>query len=86
MVLDRWWISSFNADQVFINKLGTKSIPIRQMNVKNLINSIQDLINNYTMYKNNTQKIGQLNKDKNELGHSIQLIEKELTIWYSIEK
>jgi UDP:flavonoid glycosyltransferase YjiC (YdhE family) len=69
----------FNADRVFINKLGPKPIPIRQMNVKNLSNAIQDLMNNYTVYKNNAQKIGQLIKDEDGLGHCIQLIEKELT-------
>ncbi|CAF4563955.1 unnamed protein product, partial [Rotaria magnacalcarata] len=37
----------FNGDRVFINKLGPKPIPIRQMNVRNLTNAIQDLMNNY---------------------------------------
>jgi UDP:flavonoid glycosyltransferase YjiC (YdhE family) len=68
----------FNADRVFINKLGPKPIPIRQMNVKNLTNAIQDLMNNYTVYKNNAQKIGPLIKNEDGLGHCIQLIEKEL--------
>jgi len=68
----------FNADRVFINKLGPKPIPIRQMNVKNLTNAIQDLMNNYTVYKNNAQKIGLLIKNEDGLSHCIQLIEKEL--------
>jgi UDP:flavonoid glycosyltransferase YjiC (YdhE family) len=68
----------FNADRVFINRLGPKPIPIRQMNVRNLSNAIQDLINNYTVYRNNAQKIGQLIKEEDGLGHCIQLIEKEL--------
>ncbi|CAF1628797.1 unnamed protein product, partial [Rotaria magnacalcarata] len=68
----------FNGDRVFINKLGPKPIPIRQMNVRNLTNAIQDLMNNYTMYKNNAQKAGEMIKDENGLGHCIQLIEKAL--------
>ncbi|CAF2783555.1 unnamed protein product [Rotaria sp. Silwood2] len=68
----------FNGDRVFINKLGPKPIPIRQMNVKNLGNAIQDIVNNYTIYRNNTEKISQLIKDENGLVHCIQLIEKEL--------
>jgi sterol 3beta-glucosyltransferase len=68
----------FNADRVFIHKLGPKPIPIRQMSVKNLSNAIQDLMNNYTVYRNNAQKMGQLIKDEDGLRHCIQLIEKEL--------
>ncbi|CAF3550930.1 unnamed protein product [Rotaria socialis] len=68
----------FNGDRVFINKLGPKPIPIRQVNVRKLTNGIQDLMNNYAMYKNNAQKAGEKIKDENGLGHCIQLIEKTL--------
>jgi sterol 3beta-glucosyltransferase len=68
----------FNADRVFIHKLGPRSIPIRQMSVKNLTNALQDLMTNYTVYRNNAQKVGQLINDEDGLGHCIQLIEKEL--------
>jgi sterol 3beta-glucosyltransferase len=69
----------FNADRVFINKLGPRPIPIRQMNVRNLTNAIEDLMNNYKVYKHNAQKTGPLIKEEDGLGHCIQLIEKELT-------
>jgi sterol 3beta-glucosyltransferase len=68
----------FNGDRVFIKKLGPKPIPIRQMNVGNLNNAIEDLITNYTVYKNNAEKVGQLMKEENGLESCIQLIEKEL--------
>ena len=70
----------FNGDRVFINKLGPRPIPIRQMNVRNLSNAIQDLLTNYTVYKNNAQKVGEIIKEENGLEHCIQLIEKELTL------
>jgi UDP:flavonoid glycosyltransferase YjiC (YdhE family) len=69
----------FNADRVFLNRLGPRPIPIRQINIRNLSNALQDLMNNYTTYRNNAQKIGQLIKEEDGLGHCIQLIEKELT-------
>ena len=68
----------FNADRVFLNRLGPRPIPIRQLNVKNFTNAMQDLLQNYSIYRNNAQKIGQLMKDEDGLGHCIQLIEKEL--------
>jgi sterol 3beta-glucosyltransferase len=68
----------FNGDRVFINKLGPEPIPIRQMNTENLSNAIRDLVNNYTVYKTNADKIGQLIESENGLGHCIELIEKEL--------
>ena len=70
----------FNGDRVFINKLGPRPIPVRQMNVGNLINAIQDLFNNYTVYKKNAEKIGQVIQDENGLSCCIQLIEKELQV------
>jgi sterol 3beta-glucosyltransferase len=68
----------FNGDRVFINKLGPRPIPARQTNVRNLTNGIHDLINNYTVYRNNALKSGELIKAEDGLGHCIQLIEKEL--------
>ena len=67
----------FNADRVFLNRLGPKSIPIRQINLKNFTMAMEDLMRNYSIYRNNAQKIGQLMKDEDGLGHCIQLIEKE---------
>ncbi|CAF4023839.1 unnamed protein product [Rotaria sordida] len=40
----------FNGDRIFINRLGPRSIPIRQTNVKNLANAIRDvMIDNYNI-------------------------------------
>ncbi|CAF1382731.1 unnamed protein product [Adineta steineri] len=70
----------FNGDRVFINRLGPRPIPIRQMTIKNLSNAIEDLINNYTIYKNNAEKASQLIQDENGLNCCVQLIEKELKV------
>ncbi|CAF4013692.1 unnamed protein product [Adineta steineri] len=70
----------FNGDRVFINRLGPRPIPIRQMTIKNLSNAIEDLINNYTIYKNNAEKASQLIRDENGLNCCVQLIEKELKV------
>ncbi|CAF1454389.1 unnamed protein product [Adineta steineri] len=70
----------FNGDRVFINRLGPRPIPIRQMTIKNLSNAIEDLINNYTIYKNNAEKASQFIRDENGLNYCVQLIEKELKV------
>ncbi|CAF0852870.1 unnamed protein product [Adineta steineri] len=70
----------FNGDRVFINRLGPSPLPIRQMTIKNLSNAIEDLINNYTIYKNNAEKASQLIQDENGLNCCVQLIEKELKL------
>ncbi|UJR10857.1 hypothetical protein I4U23_015045 [Adineta vaga] len=70
----------FNGDRIFINKLGPRPIPIRQMNVRNLTNAIEDLFNNYTEYRKNAEKISQLIQNENGLGCCIELIEKEFNL------
>jgi UDP:flavonoid glycosyltransferase YjiC (YdhE family) len=50
------------------------------MNVRNLSDAIEDLMNNYIIYRNNAQRIGQLISEEDGLDHCIQLIEKELAI------
>lgn len=70
----------FNADRVFLNRIGPKAIPIRQMNVKNLTRAIEDLWTNFIFYQKNAQKIGSLIQNEDGLGHCLQLIEKEFSI------
>ena len=71
----------FNADRVFINKLGPKHLPVRQTNVKNLTKAINDLINeNYHMYTMNAKKMGESMKNEDGLGHCVRLIEEELIV------
>ncbi|CAF0821531.1 unnamed protein product [Didymodactylos carnosus] len=66
----------FNGDRVYINKLGPKPIPVRQINVKNLTNAIQDLLNT-DEYQTNAKKIGELIAKENGLDHCIKLIESQ---------
>ncbi|CAF1082411.1 unnamed protein product, partial [Didymodactylos carnosus] len=68
----------FNGDRVFINKLGPKPIPIRQINVKNLTNAMRDLLNT-DEYQTNAKKIGELMAKENGLDQCIRLIETQFT-------
>lgn len=70
----------FNADRVFLNRLGPKSIPARQVNSENLTNAVANLLNSYSIYRNNAQKISPLIEQEDGLGQCIRLIEKELTL------
>lgn len=69
----------FNADRVFIKKLGPKPIPIRQANARNLTTAIQDLMTNHEEYRKEAQRIGPLINEEDGLRACIQLIEKKLT-------
>ncbi|UJR28650.1 hypothetical protein I4U23_009882 [Adineta vaga] len=69
----------FNGDRIFINKLGPKPIPVRQTNQKNLTAAIHDLTSKYyNIYAMNAQRVGELIKKEDGLGHCIRLIEAEL--------
>ncbi|CAF0932422.1 unnamed protein product [Rotaria sordida] len=73
----------FNGDRIFINRLGPRSIPIRQTNAKNLANAIRDLIiDNYNIYKTSAKKISELIKNEDGLSHCVRHIEAELTESY----
>ena len=70
---------TFNADRIFINRLGPRYIPARKTNVKNLTQAIHDLVRkNYSMYEVNAKKIGELIWNEGGLDHCIRLIEAEL--------
>ena len=68
----------FNADRVALNRLGPKPIPIKELTVNNLTAAIQDLLDNFTLYRNNARKIGPLMESEDGLERCIQIIEKEL--------
>ena len=70
----------FHADRIFVNRLGPRSIPIRQTNERNLTTAIRDLMHeNFSMYDSNAKKISQLIRNENGLAHCVQLIESELS-------
>ncbi|CAF1551579.1 unnamed protein product [Adineta ricciae] len=54
---------TLNADRVFIHRLGPKTIPAWEMNA---------------IYRKNTQKIGSLIGEEDDLRHCIKLIEQQL--------
>lgn len=70
----------FNGDRIFINRLGPRPIPIRQTNVKNLTNAINDLMKNYSMYQTNAKRIGESMRGEDGLGNCVRLIEAELNL------
>ena len=65
----------FNADRIFINKLGPKPIPARQANAKNLTQAIRDLLNNDAVYRANAQRSAQIMRDENGLRRCIEMVE-----------
>ena len=70
----------FNADRVWLNRVGPQSIPARQITSRNLTHAIDDLLDNYTLYQTNAQRMALAMKEEKGVEHCIQMIERELSL------